>query len=113
MTSHLAASQIPAYIPAMMATLACYEGMFGPYHLQTLGLTTTLAVALCASGRAEEGRPLLQRALLDLTKHHRRNHPVRIRALEAWSELLREDGDCQAALVIQRELVECGAQPIS
>ena len=88
----------------MMATLACYEGMFGPYNAQTLGLTTTLALALCDSGRAEEGRPLLQQALLDLTKHHGRNHPLRIRALEAWSSLLREEGDWKAALIVQREL---------
>lgn len=100
-------------IPAMMATLACYEGMFGPYHAQTLGLTTTLAVALCQSGRVEEGRPLLKRALLDLTKHHRRDHPVRIRALEAWAALLREDCNMAAALVIQRELRDCGAPATS
>ena len=93
-----------AHIPSMMATLASYEGMFGPYHAHTLSLTTTLAIALCTSGRADEGRPLLRRALLDLTKHHRRNHPVRIRALEAWSALLRENGDFDAALVIGREL---------
>ena len=91
-------------IPSITATLASYEGMFGPYHPQTLGLTTTLAIALCGSGRAEEGRPLLQRALLDLTKHHRRDHPLRIRSLEAWSALLDENGDFDAALIIRREL---------
>jgi hypothetical protein len=100
-------------IPGMLATLASYEGMFGPYHTQTLALTTALAVALCASGRTDQGRPLLQRALFDLTKHHGRNHPVRIRALEAWSALLRRDGERQAALIIQRELLECGGQAIS
>jgi len=97
----------------MMATLACYEGMFGPYNVQTLGLATTLAVALCESGRAEEGKPLLRRALLDLTKHHGPRHPLRMRALEAWCEVLREDGDWTAALVIQRELVESREPAIS
>jgi hypothetical protein len=104
-----ASSPIQAQIPAMMATLACYEGMFGPYSAQTLGLTTALAVALCESGRAAEGRPLLQRALLDLTRHHGPNHPVRLRALQAWSALMRQDGDSRAAFVIQRELAECAA----
>ena len=49
-------------------------------------LATALAVALCDSDRREEGR-LLERAIRDLTKHHGSQHPVRIRALEAWSNL--------------------------
>jgi hypothetical protein len=83
----------------MLATLASYEGMFGPYSAQTLGLTTALAVALCESGRAAEGRPLLQRALLDLTRHHAANHPVRLRApglvgsVESGWRLARRSGD--------------------
>lgn len=108
-----ASGQISAPIMAMMATLASYEGLFGPYHAQTLGLTTALAVALCESGRSAEGRPLLQRALLDLTRHHAPNHPVRLRALQAWSALLSQDGDSHAALIIQRELAECGARASS
>jgi hypothetical protein len=96
-----------------MATLASYEGMFGPYSAQTLGLTTTLALAFCASGRADEGKSLLRRALLDLTKHHSPNHPVRIRALEAWAALLERDGDSMSALLIERELRDCRAQVIS
>lgn len=76
-----------------MATLATYEGMFGPYHTQTLALTTALAVALCASGRREDGRRLLERAVWDLTKHHGRRHPARIRALEALYALLSQEGD--------------------
>jgi hypothetical protein len=75
-------------IPGMMATLASYEGLFGPYHPQTLALTTALAVALCDSDRREEGRRLLERAIRDLTKHHGSHHPVRIRALEAWSAIV-------------------------
>jgi len=103
----------PGQIPAMMATLASYEGMFGPYHPQTLGLTTALALAFCASGRSEVGKPLLRRALLDLTKHHSPTHPLRIRALEAWAALLHEDGDWMGALVIERELRECRPPAIS
>ena len=85
---------LPTQIPSMMATLACYEGMFGPYHVQTLALTTTLAVALCQAGRVREGRPLLERALADLAKHHNPNHPLRARALEAWFEF----ADCSPAI---------------
>ncbi len=90
-----------------MATLASYEGMFGPYHPQTLAMTTALAVALCASGRRGDGRRLLERALADLTQYHGKHHPARIRALEAWSALLCQEGDWQAALPVQRELLEC------
>ncbi len=77
----------------MMATLACYEGMFGPYHPQTLALTTELAVALCASGKSSEGKRLLELAIGDLTKHHGRHHPVLIRALDAWSAVSCQKGD--------------------
>jgi eukaryotic-like serine/threonine-protein kinase len=91
----------------MLATLACYEGMFGPYHPQTLALATLLAVALCASGSRVEGRRLLERTVLDLTKHHGNHHPARIRALEAWSALLCREEDWKAALAVQRELLEC------
>jgi hypothetical protein len=75
-------------IPGMMATLACYEGLFGPYHPQTLALATALAVALCEADRREEGKRLLARAIGDLTRHHGTHHPVRVRALEAWSAIV-------------------------
>jgi hypothetical protein len=91
----------------MLATLASYEGMFGPYHPQTLAITTALAVALCASGNRADGRRLLERAVADLTRHHGRHHPVRVRALAAWSALLCQEGDWKAALPVQRELLEC------
>ncbi len=94
-------------IPSMLATLASYEGMFGPYHPQTLAIATALAVALCTSGCRAEGKRLLERAVVDLTRHHGRYHPVRIRALEAWSTLLCQDADWNAALPVQRELLEC------
>jgi hypothetical protein len=94
-------------IPAMLATLASYEGFFGPHHAQTLAMATVLAVALCNSGHSGQGRQLLERALEDLTKHHGRHHPVRMRALEAWSTLLCHERDWKAALPVQRELLDC------
>src|ERR1700733_161378 len=94
-------------IPSILATLASYEGIFGPYHPQTLALTTALAVALCASGHRADGKRLLERALEDLTKHHGRHHPVRMRALQAVSQLLCQEQDWQAALPLQRELLDC------
>jgi hypothetical protein len=94
-------------IPGMMATLASYEGMFGPYHPQTLGLAATLALALCSSGRQEAGRPLLQRALAELTRHYGKHHPVRIRALQAWCAVLCQERNWQAALPVQRDLLAC------
>ncbi len=87
----------------MLATLASYEGMFGPYHPQTLALTVALAAAL-------GDRWLLERAVADLTKHHGRHHPIRVRALEAWSALLCQEGDWKAALPVQRELLDCRTQ---
>jgi hypothetical protein len=95
-------------IPSMMATLASYEGLLGPYHPQTLAITTALAVALCAAGSRADGRRLLERTVADLTKHHGKHH--RVRALEAWSNLLCQEGDWKAALPVQRELLECRTQ---
>ncbi len=80
----------------MLAALASYEGLFGPYHPQTLALATALAVALCASGNSVEGRRLLERTIGDLTKHHGRHHPVLIRALEAWSALACQESNVPA-----------------
>lgn len=91
----------------MMATLASYEGLFGPYHPQTLAMTSVLAVALHASGSPEDGRRLLERAVVDLTKHHGRYHPIRIGALEKWSKLLCREQDWKAALPVQQELLDC------
>lgn len=105
--THSTATQTAPEIPSMMATLASYEGMFGPYHPQTLAMTTVLAVALCGSGNRALGRKLLERAVQDLTRHHHRHHPARIRALEALSALLCQEVDWAAALPVQRELLEC------
>jgi hypothetical protein len=94
-------------IPSMLATLASYEGCFGPYHFQTLAMTAIVAEALCASGHRAAGRRLLERAVEGLTKYHGRFHPARLRALQAWSALLCQDEDWKAALPVQRELLEC------
>jgi hypothetical protein len=94
-------------IPSMLATLASYEGLFGPCHVQTLALTTVLAVALYDAGHRADARRLLERTAVHLTRHHGRHHPARIRALEALSDLLCREGDWQAALPLQRELLDC------
>jgi eukaryotic-like serine/threonine-protein kinase len=94
-------------IPSILATLASYEGMFGPYHPQTLAITSTLAVALFQSGYAPEGKRLLERVIGDLTKHFGKHHPIRIRALEALSAVLCQEGNWKAALPVQRELLDC------
>ena len=77
----------------MQATLACYEGLFGPYHPQTLAVTVALAEALSASGNRADARRLLERAIFDLAKHHGRQHPLCVRAVDAWSRLLGQEGD--------------------
>jgi hypothetical protein len=94
-------------IPGLLCTLASYEGLFGPYHPQTLAVATMLAVALCNSSRRDEGRKLLERTLADLTKHYGRHHPIRVQALEAWAALLCQEANWQAALAAQHELLEC------
>jgi hypothetical protein len=94
-------------IPSMMATLASYQGLFGPYNPQTLAMTIVLAVALYDSGSPMDGRRLLERAVRDLTRHHGKHHPVRIHGLEALSTLLSQEGEWEAALPVQRELLEC------
>ena len=91
----------------MLATLAAYEGCFGPYHFQTLAMTTILAEALCACGHRGAGRRLLERAVEGLTKYHGRYHPARLRALQAWSALLCQEQDWKAAVPVQRELLDC------
>jgi hypothetical protein len=90
-------------IPSMQATLASYEGLFGPYHPQTLAVTVALAEALAASGNRGDGRRLLERAIFDLAKHHGRQHPLCVRALGSWSTLLHEDRD--APLASKRDIV--------
>ena len=47
----------------MMATLNSYQGFFGPYHTQTLIMTTVLAEALCTAGNRVLGKRLLERAI--------------------------------------------------
>lgn len=94
-------------IPSMMATLCSYERLFGPYHPQTLAMTTVLAEALCGSGQRAAGRRLLERAVGDLTRRHGRFHPVRLRALQVWFTLLCQDADWARALTVQRELADC------
>ena len=93
--------------PSTLATRASYEGLFGPYHVQTLALTTVLAVSLSDAGHRADARRLLERAAGDLTKHHGRHHPARIRALEALSDLLGQERDWKTALPRQRELLDC------
>ena len=96
-----------AEIPGLMATLCSYEALFGPYHPQTLILITVLGEALCAHGDRELGKRLLARAVADATRHYGRYHPARLRALEAWSAILWQDADWEAALPLQRELLDC------
>ncbi len=91
----------------MMATLCSYQMMFGPYHLQTLGMTAVLAEALCSGGDRALGKRLLERAVGDLTKHHGRYHPLRLSALQAWSKILCQEEDWLNALTVQRELLDC------
>jgi hypothetical protein len=92
---------------SMAATLASYDHFFGPRHPQTLAVMTHLGRALWLAGDAEQGRKVLERAALDLSKALPPGHPVRVLALSSLSQLLVEQGDLTGARLMQREVIAC------
>jgi eukaryotic-like serine/threonine-protein kinase len=97
----------PAELPALVATLCSYESWFGPYHPQTLGLMTTVAIAYWEAGEVQYARPLLERAVIDLGRHVDRNHDLRLRAIATLKEILLAQRDYEAAVAVEKELLDC------
>ncbi len=97
-----------AEIPGMIATLCSYESWFGPYHLQTLGLMSQVALAYCQAGQPDRARPLLERVVRDVGRCLGRDHDLRLRAIAA----LRDSFSPLRAITItlarrSREILEC------
>jgi hypothetical protein len=100
----------PAELPGMLATLCSYESQFGPYHPQTLGLMTQVAIAYWQAGELDHARPLLGRAVSDLGRHLGRDHDLRLRAMATLRDLLIAQRDYEQAGAVQGELLECQIQ---
>jgi hypothetical protein len=94
-------------LPSMLSTLCSYENLFGPYHPRTLRLMAEAGLAFWHCGDYAYARPLLERAIRDLGRHHNREHEARLRALTALRDLLLSQCDYQRARAIQLELLEC------
>lgn len=81
-------SNIPhSELPSMVATLCSYENCFGPYHPQTLQLTTTVAVIYGQCGDCELAVRLLERVLRDVQRIAGRDTGLRLRAAIALRDL--------------------------
>lgn len=96
-------------LPSMAATLCFYENSFGPYHPQTLRLTTTVAIAYGQHGESELAIGLLERVLRDVQRIAVRNGDLRLRAMVALRDLWLERGDLSKAASAQREVIACQA----
>jgi hypothetical protein len=94
-------------LPAMVATLCSYESWFGPYHPQTLGLMTTVAIAYWKAGEVQYARPMLERAVIDLGRHVDRNHDLRLRAIVTLKDILLAQRDYDRAAAVEKELLDC------
>ena len=94
----------------MLATLCSYESWFGPYHPQTLGLMTQVAIACLHAGELDYARPLLERAVGDLGRHLGRDHDLRLRAIASLRDLFIAQGDYERAGAVQVEIFECQIQ---
>lgn len=91
----------------MIATLASYDRLFGPRHVQTLCLAVKIAEVLSESGEKQSARRLLERVVRDLASTAGRAHAARISAIAALRDLLRETGDIAGAIAAQKEITEC------
>jgi hypothetical protein len=96
-------------LAGMIATLCSYESWFGPYHSQTLQLTTTVAIAYGEQGRFAEACRLLERVLRDTRRLAGPSHDLRLRALTALRDLWVQQRDLEKVTAVQREVVACNA----
>jgi hypothetical protein len=55
-------------LPGMIATLASYDRMFGPVHIQTLALVRLVGERLPESGEPDLARHLLERVVRDVVR---------------------------------------------
>jgi hypothetical protein len=91
----------------MVATLACYDRMFGPISMQTLSLAVLVGRTLADSGQDELGRRLLERVARDVVRAAGPTHRVRLTALASLRDLYLRFDDLDAAIRTQAELASC------
>jgi len=91
----------------MIATLASYDRMFGPVHMQTLALARLVGEALAESGERQLARRLLERVARDVVRAGGQAHPLRLAALASLRDLNLKSGDLGAAIAAQNELTAC------
>lgn len=94
-------------LPCMIATLASYDRMFGPVHLQTLSVAALVGEALAESGESELARRLLERVVRDVVRAAGPAHRVRLAALASLRDLHVKSGELAAAIAAQNELTSC------
>jgi len=94
-------------LAGMLATLCSYENLFGPFHPQTLMLTTVVATSYHRAGEANLARRLLEKAIADSARCLGPEHFARLMAIEALRDLFIGQGDIESAAAVQRELLEC------
>jgi Tetratricopeptide repeat len=99
-------------LPSMVATLCSYEGLFGPFHPQTLRLMVQVAVAFWHHGDYLHARPLLERAIRDIARCLGHGHALRLQALAALRDIWIQQKNYPNAIAIQRELLECQIQQL-
>ncbi len=91
----------------MVATLACYDRMFGPISMQTLSLAAMVGRTLADSGQDGPGRRLLERVARDVVRAAGPTHPLRLTALSSLRDLYLRFDDMDAAIRTQNELASC------
>lgn len=102
-TDSAQAAELPAQLPAMLATLCSYDRLFGPRHIQTLSLTAHIAEAFWAAGDRRSARCLLDRVVKSLS----RTNATRISALATLRDVALEEDDVRKAIALQAEITEC------
>jgi hypothetical protein len=94
-------------LPSMAATLCMYESCFGPYHPQTLNLTTTVAIAYRENGEPDLAARLLERVLRDSQRIVSRDVHLRLRTIVALRDLWVQEQDWVKAAAAQKEVLVC------
>ncbi len=91
----------------MIATLTCYDRMFGPISMQTLTLAVLVGQNLAESGESDLAGRLLERVARDVVRAGGPTHSVRLAALASLRDLYLRLGDLAAAIRAQTELANC------
>jgi hypothetical protein len=97
-------------LPGMLATLASYDRMFGPAHIETLSLMSLVARTLAERGDRLSARRLLERVVQGIAHVSGPTHATRLAALAALRDLHLEGENLSAAIATQTDLARCWHQ---